>query len=349
MKKFFLILIGVLAMTSCTTDDTEPLVPDEQHGEHSIGGSMLLATPGFPGYPEMIYNSEGDTIYQCDDIQSQILSLATDGGDWYAQLSHDDGTYSLVRNGETVYTTPRVIATMAVEGGIVYTVEIDKQDDTRWVYRNFQQLYELDTNVNYYTFNVQDGNISFTVNAERPYTWWNGRTYSFEGLDEGFGYTYGMDRNGTDVLILYEEYNSRQYKYYWNGTVHDLPERFNPTTCRIVNGHAFVLGRKLTSSGVGGMNGVPAVIIDGVETLLSDQKGFAAVKLANQRMDTYILVNNVLSDSGRSMLYKNMQQVNLPSNIAIPENLLKYYTQYGTTINAVELGITDIAILKTKN
>ena len=96
------------------------------------------------------------------------------------------------------------------------------------------------------------------------------------------------------------------------------------------------------------MNGVPAVIIDGVETLLSDQKGFAAVKLAKQRMDTYILVNNVLSDSGRSMLYKNMQQVNLPINIAIPENLLKYYTQYGTTINAVELGITDIAKLKTR-
>ena len=51
MKKFFLILIGVLAMTSCTTDATEPLVPDEQHGEHSIGGSMLLATQDFQAIP----------------------------------------------------------------------------------------------------------------------------------------------------------------------------------------------------------------------------------------------------------------------------------------------------------
>ena len=339
MKKVIFLLFGVLALASCTKESDAPVFPNVQ----PTGETMLLATQGFPGYPEMIFDIKGDTVYLCEDTEHHILSLTTEGSDWYARLSNDAGNYCVVKNGETVYSTPRVIADMAVEGGIVYTVEVDKQDDTRWVYRDFMQLYELDKKVNYNTFFVQDGNVFFTINTLRPYTWWNGRTISFEGIDEGFAFTYGMDRTNDDILIVYQGYTTRRDKYYWHSAVHDLPEKFAPWTCRIVNGHAIVLGQEKTSSGIGGVNGVPAVIIDGVETLLSEQKGFAAVQVAQQGMDTYILVNDVRSDSGRSMLYRNMQQVTMPSNIVIPQELLQHYSQYGTMISLTELGIIDIA------
>ena len=342
MKKILFLLIGLSILASCTNADYEPTSPEVSPVEETL----LLATQGFPGYPEMIYDLQGDTVYQCVDAECHILSLKAEGRDWYALLNNSNGTYSVVKNGATALTTDATIFCMKVENGIVFTVQENKADNTLWVYRDSERLYELDRNVNYNTFFVQNGNITFTVNAEKPYTWWNGRTYQFEGLVEGFGYTYEMDKNGLDILILYQDYRSEANKYYWNGAVYDLPDTFIPSACRLVNGHAFIMGRDKTTSGVGSSRfGVPAVFIDGVETVLSDMLGLKAVQVVSQGIDTFILVKYADGGISRSMIYKNLQYLALPNIIVIPEDLRKYYTQYGTAMNLGDLGITDIAMV----
>ena len=342
MKKILFLLTGILIWTSCSDGGNEPIDPVVCPVEETL----LLATEGFPDYPEMIYDLHGDTIYQCEDVECHIQSLLTDGGNWYALLSNSNGSYCVVKNGETILTAASTIHSIEVENGIVYTVQESTQDNTLWVYRDSECLYELDRNVNYNTFYVQDGNIRFTVNAERPYAWWNGRTYSFEGLDEGFGYTYDIDKNGYDILILYQSYGTGTNKYYWNGGVYDLPETFIPSTCRLVNGHAFIMGQDKSTGGVGRERfGVPAVIIDGVETVLSDVLGYTSVQVAAHGIDTYILVKYANGGISRSMIYMNLQYLALPNNIVIPDELLRYYTQYGTSIDLGHLGITAIAML----
>lgn len=341
MKKILFLFMGLLALTSCMTDVDEPHVVIRPVTE-----AMLLATPGFLGYPEMIYDQNGDTVYECGQAD-HILSLLAEGADWYASISTDGGTCSVVKNGKRIYTTTQTILNMAVENGIVYTVQQNGSSDTYWVYKDFEPLYEFPNNVNYYALCVNQGNISFTVNSDKPYTWWNGKFIQFEGLDDGFGYTYGFDTSGNNSLIVFQGYNSEKYMYIWNGTVNVLPKLFAPKASRLINGHAFILGRQMTSQGVGGNLYVPAVIIDGVVTILDDDLGFAAVQAVAHEMDTYILVKDMTGRSSWSTIYRNMQKAYMPNNILIPEDLRNVYQSadgMSTSLNI--LGITAMAIVE---
>lgn len=337
MKKIlFLFAITVVALTACDNRDEPVPVPVEDTN------NLYLAANGLTGFPEAIYDLDGNTIYRSEE-GDHIKSLVADGSDWYAVILKTDGASHVVKNGKTIYKTGETIWCFDVENGSVYTVQESKVMNTVWVNKDFQRLYELPDNVYYNTFTVEQGNVVMGIYDENASYWNNGEITPVVGLDDGFDWIYGIDKKGDNMLITYSGINNRKYMYWWNGTSQELPAGFCPSMSRIVNGHAFILGQKKTSSGIGGVNGVPAVIIDGVETLLSEQKGFAAVQVAQQGMDTYILVNDVRSDSGRSMLYRNMQQVTMPSNIVIPQELLQHYSQYGTMISLTELGIIDIA------
>jgi hypothetical protein len=243
---------------------------------------------------------------------------------------------------------------MAVENGIVYTVQENTTDNTVWVYKDFERIYELDRNVNFSTICVSNGIVSFTVSASKPYTWINGITVEFGGLnsapEEGFGHTFGCDRSGYDVLITYEgALNDGKYMYWWNGKNYDLPEMFFPSTSRLINGHAFILGAERTTLSPGGAHYVPAVFIDGMKTVLNDEYDFKATQVVGDGMDTYILVNDVGGNFRRSRIYKNLQRMILPENITIPEDIREYYEMFsydGKTISLDNLGITAIAVVK---
>ena len=348
MKNYLFILIGLLALASCTNEGDEPR-PNPAGSE-----DLYFATPGFPGYPEMIYNLDGDTIYQCAEGY-HIFELLSEGSDWYASLRTEDGIHSVVKDSTTIYTTEETIWCMAVENGIVYTVQENRSDRTVWVYKDFERLYELDRNVNFNTICVSNDIVSFTVYASKPYTWINGRTVGYggpdSGLEEGFGYTFGYDRSGYDVLIAYEgALSDRTYMYWWNGKNYDMPEMFFPSTSRLINGHAFILGAIKRTLSPGGAHYVPAVIIDGMVTILNDEDDFAAKQVVADGMNTYILVNDVSGRSNWSLIYKNLQCMDLPNNIVVPENLRKYYAQSldddGATTTLINLGITAIAVVK---
>ena len=179
----------------------------------------------------------------------------------------------------------------------------------------------------------------------KPYTWWNGAIVEFEGLDEGFGYTYGISRTDDDALYVYQGYLSGKYKYIWNDIKSELPEKFVPTSSYIVNGHAFILGEKIISQGVGGFEGLPAVLIDGIETVLNnDHPGYRAVSLASHGVDTYILVNN--SAGAPSLVYKNLQPINLP-DVTTPYSVTPYGSDnYTGKSNLSMLGIKAIATVE---
>ena len=347
MKNYLFFLIGMLALVSCTNESDEPR-PNPTGGE-----DLYLATHGFMGHPEMIYNLDGDTIYQCAE-DGHILELLSEGSDWYASIANQDGTYSVVKDGTTVCTTQETIWCMAVENGIVYTVQENTADNTVWVHKDFERLYELDRNVNFNTICVSNGIVSFTVSASKPYTWINGRTVEFGGLnsapEEGFGHTFGCDRSGYDVLITYESYQvGGKYMYWWNGKNYDLPQTFIPSASRLVNGHAFILGAERTTLSPGGAHYVPAVFIDGMKTVLNDEYDFKATQVVADGMDTYVLVNDVGGNFRRSRIYKNLQRMILPENITIPEDMIEYYDMVfydSKTISLDNLGITAIAVVK---
>ena len=138
--------------------------------------------------------------------------------------------------------------------------------------------------------------------------------------------------------------------YWWNGKNYDMPEMFFPSTSRLINGHAFILGAIKRTLSPGGAHYVPAVIIDGMVTILSDEYDFAAKQVVADGMDTYILVSDVSGRSNWSLIYKNLQCMDLPNNIVVPENLRKYYAQSldddGATTTLINLGITAIAVVK---
>ena len=339
MKKLLLLFaIAMLALISCTKGDEPSPEP--------VGDTTLyMAANGLTGFPEAIYDLQGHIIYQCPDETYSIMSLTSEGSDWYAVLKTDGGIFSVVKNGKTIYTTPEVIWSMAVEHGIVYTVQENKSDNTFWVNRGFERLYEVPSHVNYYTISVHGGAVVFTVNNMKPYTWWNGVIVEFEGLDEGFGYTYGISRTDDDALYVYQGYLSGKYKYIWNDIKSELPEKFVPTSSYIVNGHAFILGEKIISQGVGGFEGLPAVLIDGIETVLNnDHPGYRAVSLASHGVDTYILVNN--SAGAPSLVYKNLQPINLP-DVTTPYSVTPYGSDdYTGKSNLSMLGIKAIATVE---
>lgn len=347
MKNYLFILIGLLALASCTNEGDEPR-PNPTGGE-----DLYFATHGFMGHPEMIYNLDGETIYQCAE-DGHILELLSEGSDWYASIANQDGSYSVVKDSTTIYTTQETIWCMAVENGIVYTVQENTTDNTYWVYKDFERLYELDRNVNFNTICVSNDIVTFTVFASKPYTWINGRTVGYggpdSGLEEGFGYTFGYDRSGYDVLITYESSQvGGKYMYWWNGKNYELPQTFIPSASRLINGHAFILGAEITAFGVGGAHYVPAVFVDGMKTILNEEYDFKATQVVADGMDTYILVNDVDGNFRRSRIYKNLQRMTLPENITIPEDIREYYEMLfydGKTISLDNLGITAIAVVK---
>ena len=341
MKKFLLLsAIAVLALTSCSSDDEPKPEP--------VGDSTLyLAANGLTGFPEAIYDLEGNTIYQSED-GDRIKSLVAEGSDWYAVILKADGASHVVKNGKPIYTTRETIWCMAVENGSVYTVQESRVLDLVWVNKDFQHLYEVPNTVYYNTFTVDHGNVIMGVYDATACYWCNGEFIPVDGLEDGFNWVYGIDKSNDDMLITYEGINNRKNMYWWNGTSYELPVKFIPSMSQIVNGHAFILGRDASTQGVGGISCFPAIVIDGVETVLSNEEiGYTAVALATHDMDTYILTN---SDSRYSLVYKNLHPIKLP-DVKTPYSVGPYgshYNQNGMT-NLSALGIKDIAVVEKKS
>ena len=99
MKKLLLLFaIAMLALISCTKGDEPSPEP--------VGDTTLyMAANGLTGFPEAIYDLQGHIIYQCPDETYSIMSLTSEGSDWYAVLKTDDGIFSVVKNGKTLTDT----------------------------------------------------------------------------------------------------------------------------------------------------------------------------------------------------------------------------------------------------
>ncbi len=198
--------------------------------------------------------------------------------------------------------------------------------------------------------------VKKSMQPKSKLTFWTPQKFRKQNLLEqkkicNFGYNNMLDRSGYDVLIAYESaLNDGKYMYWWNGKNYDMPEMFFPSTSRLINGHAFILGAIRRTLSPGGAHYVPAVIIDGMVTILNDEYDFAAKQVVADGMNTYILVNDVSGRSNWSLIYKNLQCMDLPNNIVVPEKLRKYYAQNlnddGATTTLVNLGITAIAVVK---
>lgn len=347
MKKILIILLGLLALTSCSNGD-EPM-PDPYNGGYG-SYDLYVATTGFPWHPEMICSIHGDTIYECAE-GAHVLSLLAEDSDWYALLKTDDGVYSSVKNGMLfrVYNV-KTIWGFTVDGGAIYTVQ-ENYDGTVWVCKDDQRLYDVPNYVQYNQFSVHDGNVSMGINDGRSGYWYNGSYIEIYGLQGGCDWVYGIDKQDDNLLITYQSnQESGEYFYYWNGKNYELPENFIPTTSQLVNGHAFVLGGEITSIGASAIRKSTAVIIDGIETVLNEQPDLAAVQLVASGAFTFILVRDIGGRSNKSCIYQNLKLMEVPKSITVPEDVRKYYAQYMNEdgkMSLADLGITAIARVKT--
>ena len=359
MKKIIIILLGLLALASCSKDDNEvpfPLPPEN--------ASLYMAVNGLPGFPDKIYDLEGNTIYECEEGGS-IQSLVAEGSDWYALIKEND-TFFVVKNGSKIISGEGQIWCFTIENGFVYTVQEYKNFEV-WVCKGYesqqdkgswynQQLFyvtegdlECVENWMYNIFMVHDGSVTIPFRGPEPKIMIDGSTHSLnEYLDHGFDWVYGIDFYAGSWLITYEDFETRKNMYWWHNVNYECPADFQPYASSIVNGHSFILGRKTTSQGVGGINGIPAVLIDGIETVLNnDLAGFSAVSLASHGVDTYILVRD--NTSLYSYIYKNLSAIKLP-DVKTPYSVGPYGAQNSNDgkSNLSALGIKAIAVVSSR-
>lgn len=346
-KSLLLFAIAMLALISCSKGDEPSPGP-------AGGASLYMAVRELTGVPASIYDLQGNTIYTCDKGES-IQSLVAEGSDWYALITRAEGTYRVVKNGEKIYASDGKIWCFAVEHGAFYLVlEDDKgsvwackgwesqQDKGSWY---CQPLFEVNKDRLYNTFMVHDGSITMAIHGATAGISINGVDCPLSELDHGFNWVYGIDFYAGYWLITYEDFETRKNMYWWKNVNYECPQHFQPTASRIVNGHAFILGEKIISQGVGGLKGLPAVLIDGIETVLNnDHPGYRAVSLASHGVDTYILVNN--SAGAPSLVYKNLQPISLP-DVTTPYSVTPYGSDdYTGKSNLSMLGIKAIATVE---
>lgn len=339
MKKFFLLFIVLLAATSCTTDKDEPVY--EPLEETTL---LYMATEGFPGYPEMIIDLHGVTIWQCEDAESSIRSLFAEGADWYAVILKGDGEYNVVKNGKSIYSTVETIHCFTVEDGSIYTVQEDKSNNTTWVCKDFERLYEVVGDVFCHTFSVDHGNVILAVRGETPCYWSNGEFIPIEGLEGGIDYVYGIDKKGDDMLITYRDMISGKGLYWWNGVTHEYNFQFAPTSSCIAKGHTFIFGKMTFIQGAANKYGLPTLLMDGYENILStDAIDCSAIELVENDGNIYVLVKSVRGVT--SYIFVGFYLFTLPE-IEIPDRLKPSYSYCPNgRINLSKLGINHIAVL----
>lgn len=343
MKKLIWLLTCILlALTSCLTGDEPSPTP-------AGSASLYMAMRELPGFPARIFDLKGNTIYKCEQGE-RIQSLVAEGSDWYALIARDEGTYRVVKNGEAVYASDGKVWCFDVHSGAFYLVLEDgshavwackgwesQQDKGSWY---CDQLFEVNDGRLYNTFAVHDGYIVMAVQGATPRISIDESVVLLdERLEHGFKRAYGIDFYSGYWLITYEDYQSGKNMYWWHATNYDCPQDFQPTTSRIVNGHAFILGQKTSAQGESSIFGLPAVLIDGIETVLSDELlGFAAVAVVSHGVDSYILVSH--SGGSISCIYKNLHAIRLP-DVTIPSP-----DGRGSKVNLAGLGITAIAVVE---
>lgn len=341
-KKLMALLLALLALTACqeSKDEPKPVICPY------VKTTLYLATSGFSGYPEFIVSLEGDTIYQCEDVESKIHSLVADGSDWYVVIRRGDGVFNMLKNGESIHMTGEKLWGFTVEDGNVYTVQENLLSNTIWLCKDFERIYQVPNNAYYFTFSVDHGNVVMGVYDEKPCYWYNGEIIPIEGLNGGFDWVYGIDKKGDDMLITYQDIPTRSNMYWWKDTRYDLESWFTPKCSRIVNGKAYILGKKTTNQGVGGVDGVAAVIIDGTESILSDAVGSSAEQIVVDGDDAYILVKH--GSGNYTDIYKNMEAITLPS-VEIPEEYKPYHMYHDyDRCTLGELGVKCFAVVSSQ-
>ena len=350
MKKLLLIsLVGLLALSACNDKGDEP--------EKNEPIRILLNV--FTSVNHYIYDTHGKLVYECPEGCS-ITKMAAEGKDWYGVLkpSGPDPVSRVLKNGEPVYSTSNEIASLCVENGDFYTMQLERGDKYMWkVFKNDRQLYEYDYDLcSLGDLSVDHGDLIARARHDDfqttehghtiyyPTYWINGEFHSLPAYEEDL-YVSQIVKQGKDTLaiLINHIYGASRHKDYWwkNGVVHQLTDgynRFSSTAAMLSDGYSYIAGNR---------SGSVIMLINTKEYTLNAPSDHNPIKMRRHGYDVYTLTSSPdftlpTKDKTRACIFRGTQPVEIDGKITVTE---VPDVNHSNVYNLTEVSISDFVVL----
>ena len=349
MKKIlFLMLSSLLALAACNDKEDEP-------GENEPIRILLSV---FTSVHRYIYDTHGKLVYECPDGY-RITNMAAEGKDWYCSLKSNSGPdYRVVKNGNELFSTSGDIASLCVENGDIYTLQLEWSDKYTWrVFKNQTQLYEYDDAVcRLGEMSVDHGDLiarAYHRDFQKvqnghtiyyPTYWLNGEFIALPAYEDDL-YVSHIVKQGRDTLaiLINSIYGASRHKDYWwrNGVVHQLTDgynRFNSTATMLSDGYGYIAGNR---------SGEVILLINGKEYKLNAPNDHSPIRMRRHGYDVYTLTSSPdftlpTRDKTRACLFRGVQPIAIDGKITVSD---MPDINHSNVYNLTEVSISDFVVV----
>lgn len=310
-KKLMTLLLALLALTACHDSKDEPA------GQQDY--DILMTTHGSPMNGDLIYNIQGDTVYEGEPWWA-IPLIESEGKDWYAAIIRDDENnhrcYTIIKNGgSAIFSTYDYVSSMQIDHGDIYLMQSNEQHPNQiWITKNSRVIYTVEGDDVFVPawMRVKDGDVVLTgpARSSRACYWKNGKLIDIPGVEGPMELGCCVACEGNDELIGFSMDKNGHAGYVLNGERHDL-DLNRVHHVEFINGKPVIVGQKF----VKGMGHVAVTVIDGDEHVLSTHNGSYVKKMEKRGNSAFYYVS-----FGNSMyvseIYKDLMPLDIPDKVS---------------------------------
>mgnify|MGYP006916036450 CR=1 FL=1 len=308
-KKLMTLILVMLALTACHDRMDEP-TPDLQNF------NILMTAHGSGMNGDLIYNIQGDTVYECEQWWS-INLIESEGKDWYAVIGREDENnhlyHTVIKNGgPDIFSTYDYVSSMQIDHGDIYLMQFnDEQHPNQiWITKNSRLIYSVEDN-NVFSprwMRVKDGDVVLTGPARsgRACYWKNGKLIDIPGVEGPMELGCWVAWEGNDELIGFSMDKNGHSGYMLNGKRKDLDlERIHHV--EFINGKPFIVGQKFVKE----LGFLPVTVIGDDAYVLSQQYGSYVMKMEKRSNSAFYYVT-----CGGNRFYKDLMSLDMPAKVS---------------------------------